>query len=96
MGAENFFVVVKGDNPKDAFNKAIRDAEDYYGRRGYTGSIAEKNSYVLIPVPPGQDPKEFAEQLLDDDDDRVSDKWGPAGCIKLGEGSYLFFGYASS
>jgi hypothetical protein len=43
----------------------------------------------------GQDPKAFVEHLLEDDDPRVADKWGPAGCIKVAEGEYLFFGWAS-
>ena len=27
---------------------------------------------------------------------RISNKWGPAGCLRISDGHWLFFGYASS
>jgi len=27
---------------------------------------------------------------------RIDSKWGPAGCIALGDNTYLFFGWASA
>jgi hypothetical protein len=41
-------------------------------------------------ITPELKPK-FREDFIE-----VDDKWGPAGCIKLNEGEYLFFGWASS
>lgn len=43
----------------------------------------------------------YAEQLVEEGDPRVDDKWGPAGAIRLddapdGNGRWLFFGWASS
>jgi hypothetical protein len=28
--------------------------------------------------------------------EKVDDKWGPAGCIDMQDGTFLFFGWASS
>lgn len=41
-------------------------------------------------------PAAIADALVSVSDPRISDKWGPAGCIKLGPSRYLFFGWASS
>ncbi len=42
-------------------------------------------------------PARIADALMTVDDERVSDKWGPAGCIEVEPGNrYLFFGRASS
>lgn len=39
----------------------------------------------------------IAEALMNElEDSRVRDKWGAAGCIDLGDGKWVFFGYASS
>ncbi len=48
MGAEEFFTVEFGRTPEEAFDKAVADAQYYYGHGGYTGTIAEKNSFVLL------------------------------------------------
>lgn len=37
-----------------------------------------------------------AHVLLDLGDPCVDDKWGPAGCVKIGRGVWYFFGWASS
>lgn len=96
MGASDFRTRAKGTNARDAFNKAVEEAEYNYGHAGYTGSIAEKQTFKEISVPKGMDPETYAEELMDNDDHRVSDKWGPAGCVKIRDGEYLFFGWASS
>jgi len=38
----------------------------------------------------------IAGALMDLGDPRIDDKWGPAGCIELEKGRWLFFGWASS
>lgn len=109
MGAEVFMQEGQGSNAKYAFEKAVEHALYEYGHRGYTGTLAEKDSFVEIPYDPETDgtPEQFANKLIDAGDDRIDDKWGPAGCIDLGgvqattwDGSqihtYLFFGWASS
>ena len=96
MGAEQFFDVAVGVDAEAAFQNAVQQALYDHGHSGYSGTIAEKSSFVEITCPAGHDPGEYAEKLIDEGDPRVDDKWGPAGCIKLEDGRYLFFGWASS
>ena len=42
------------------------------------------------------DPQAIATALLELADRRVDDKWGPAGCIRISDDNWLFFGWASS
>lgn len=97
MGACTFVTSASGETADQAFKSAVRDAAFESGGGGYTGTIAEKETCVMIPMPVGHgdSPSGYAQQLLDEDDERISDKWGPAGCIDLGLGHYLFFGWAS-
>jgi hypothetical protein len=69
-----------------------------YGHSGYTGTIAEKQIYYLIPTSEyvGREPQNYAQELIDKNDKRVSDKWGPCGAIQLTKNKWLFFGWASS
>lgn len=96
MGACDFRVKAKGKTAKEAFKNAVDEARYNYGHGGYTGSIAEKNEFKMIHVPEGMDPYEYVGVLIENDDKRIADKWGPAGCIKIRDDEYLFFGYASS
>ena len=102
MGAETFTTVSKGKTAAEAFKSAVDCAAYDYGHRGYTGTIAEKQKFVMIdgfesrPTNGGvHEAYQFAEKLIDDDDKRVSDKWGPAGCFKINEEEWMFFGWAS-
>lgn len=83
MGAEQFWTVAFGKTADNAFKVAIKQAQYEHGHAGYTGSVAEKTSYILIPVPKGKDPKNYADELLENEDRRIDDKWGPAGCIDI-------------
>ena len=111
MGAEVFFAESNGKTAEQAFVEARRRALWENGNDGYTGSIAEKNEFTVLTLPSGKDAYEFANQLVDNGDPRVQDKWGPAGCVDItntGRGYeskqqlesdmkiYLFFGWASS
>ena len=95
MGATEFFTTARGSSAREAFSDAVSDAQYENGHGGYTGTIAEKRSFTLIAVPEGQDPLAYANDLLDEDDKRISDKWGPAGCVKISDEEFAFFGYAS-
>jgi hypothetical protein len=102
VGACDFWNTGEGATAQEAFDKLVSEAKHSYGNRGYTGTIAEKSSFTVIPigspapdVTPEKHARQQAELLLDNDDPRVIDKWGPAGCIKVREGKYLFFGIAS-
>jgi len=96
MGAEWFMCRVNGDDPDEAFVTAVERAAYMNGHGGYTGTIAEKRSYVEIECPDGKKAEEYIEEMCEEDDERVSDKWGPAGCMQVGDGEYCFFGWASS
>jgi len=103
MGAEQFVTTARGKNAQDAFNRAVEQAKYDHGHSGYTGSIAEKDSFVKIDlvVESEADARKIAWDLLDKNDKRVGSKWGPAVCIYAGRGldgtkTYVFFGWASS
>lgn len=98
MGACTFTVRSKGATAKEAFDKKVSEALHEDGHDGYSGTIAEKRNFVMIPVPDGTTTEQgyaIADKMLDEDDPRIRDKWGPAGCIDLKDGHYIFFGWAS-
>ena len=96
MGAAAFITEARGRNAQEAFHSAVERALYEHGHGGYTGTIAEKTGFVGITLPEGADPVSEAGRMIDEDDDRIADKWGPAGYFTLGDGRYLFFGWASS
>jgi hypothetical protein len=103
MGAEQFWTKAYGKTARAAFNSAVEEARYENGHGGYTGTIAEKEAFVMIPFDPGSleiTPQEYADLLMEKGDKRVDDKWGPAGCLEIPsdkeENCYLFFGIASS
>lgn len=96
MGATNFMCSESGKSAKEAFRSAVKQAQYDHGHSGYTGTIAEKDSFVMITLPKGENPVAYANKLFDDNDSRIEDKWGACGCIAIPESDeYLFFGYAS-
>lgn len=97
MGASEFAVTAGGKDVDRAFDNAVRQAQYDYGHSGYTGSIAEKDSYVLVSEVPLDldDARKLAGSLMDNEDPRIDDKWGPAGAIAIIGGGWLFFGWAS-
>jgi hypothetical protein len=96
MGGNTFTNRAKGTSAREAFRSAVEDARYENGHGGYTGTIAEKGEFTMIPLPAGVTPDDYADKLIREDDPRINDKWGPAGCIDCGNGEYLFFGWASS
>jgi len=102
MGACTFVTYSTGKTAKEAFNKAAEEARYEYGHGGYTGTIAEKDSFTMLPLPEGVKAFDHAEKLLDEGHPAVDSKWGPAGCFDLGPSKrdpnlrrYCFFGWAS-
>jgi hypothetical protein len=101
MGAETFSQRVSGKTAQEAFNAAQEQARYDYGHAGYTGTIAEKHDFIMLKPSPERLEEIKAGQWFDYDPDdplwrKVDDKWGPAGCLALGDGQFLFFGWASS
>jgi hypothetical protein len=97
MGATTFFTRAKGKTARQAFVQACADARYMHGHGGYTGTIAEKRDFVIIATRNDKrDAFGMAEELIDECDPRIDDKWGPAGCIQIaGTDEFLFFGWAS-
>jgi len=99
MGGTDFYTVGEGTTIDAAFRIAIEEAQYQTGHGSYSGTISEKTEFTLIPDSEWKGkfkPGAYARKLVDEDDERVADKWGPAGAIKLEEGRWLFFGIASS
>jgi len=99
LGGAEFFTEGKGATVDEAFRQAREEAEYDHGHSGYTGTVAEKTEFVLIPDSEWKgkyDPMWYAGKLMRDDDSRIDDKWGPAGAIQLDKGRWLFFGRAST
>lgn len=99
MGASTFENIAKGKTAAEAFDACVEEARYDYGHAGYTGTIAEKGSFVMIREPKCNTVDEaiaLANKLIDEGDPRIDDKWGPAGCIPLPDNQFLFFGWASS
>lgn len=86
MGSSTFHTIGSGNDARLAFREAREDAKYDHGHGGYSGSIAEKDDYVVIqPKPVPQDvATRLANDLIDQYDPRISDKWGPAGAIAIG------------
>jgi hypothetical protein len=85
MGATTFEDYAYGKTPAEAYNAAVSEAIHDYGHQSYSGTIKEKDGFVMIDVPAKWKGKEeeYAYHLIQEDDPRISDKWGPAGCILL-------------
>ena len=49
MGAEQFDHIGRGKTVQEAFDNAVKEAQYDYGHAGYTGTIAEKDSFVEVP-----------------------------------------------
>lgn len=102
MGASVFFNSMSAAFATEAFRAARDEAIYEYGHSGYTGTIAEKNRYVMCSeeiFSSYEEAYDFANKLIDKGDERIDDKWGPAGCVKFVSGKdvkYLFFGWASN
>lgn len=97
MGACTFMTKAKGKTAQAAFNTARDEAQWEHGHGGYTGTIAEKGSFVTVspPIPDHRLAYRFADEMLGLEKSPVSDKWGPAGCVPMGKDEWLFFGWAS-
>ena len=53
MGATTFSTIAKGKTVQDAFHQAVEQAQYDHGHAGYTGTIAEKDGFVLSTPPAG-------------------------------------------
>jgi hypothetical protein len=101
MGAHSFvhFRSAREKSAAEAFSDARANALYHYGHNGYTGTIAEKMSFKMLPIVDGKDIEQSAWHYIDTAHPAVDDKYGPAGCIhgkdKDGDEVYCFFGWAA-
>ena len=94
MGATTFCNIGKGKTAQDAFSNLVSYARHENGHGGYTGTIAEKSTFNFSKKKALT--LEEARRIAKDDVDEFGDKWGPAGCIRVGDtDTYVFFGWAS-
>lgn len=101
MGARIFRNYGIGATPQEAFENSIKALAATLGSEPYSGTLKEKTRFVLLKCPEGVMPNDFVQNLIDNRDPRIADKFGPAGCIDLGplddkKHKYLFFGWAAS
>lgn len=81
MGGTTFLTFQRGDDPHTAYVQAVADAQWMHGHGGYSGTIAEKQGYVLVGLPTGFTAASLFATLQDywlEDDDligRVDDRW---------------------
>lgn len=90
MGATDFSTKASGTTARKAFKQARDDAAFQHGHGGYTGTIAEKHDFEMIAALKGETIRETVDRLIEG-----NDKFGPAYCLDMGEGDFLFFGLAS-
>jgi hypothetical protein len=92
MGADTFCCNAQGKTAQEAFSYAVESAQYQNGHGGYTGTIAEKSSFKMFQLPKDKKLSDYIEELTDT---VLEDKWGPAGCIEVKPGEFVFFGWAS-
>jgi hypothetical protein len=113
MGAQTFsnqIIVPKNTTDEEAFTSAKSHESHMSGHGGYTGTLAEKGSFVMIHKAKNAKNAErianhltsgsmlpiFRQEVID----IVDDKWGPAGAIRYPidkkQDGLIFFGWASS
>jgi len=101
VGAESFRDYFSGSTAQEAFDNAVKEAQHYHGHGGYTGTIAEKDSFQMATskILSNEEANHLADEL---ENTTFSDKWGPAGCIQINSSqnsfnkTFMFFGWASS
>jgi hypothetical protein len=95
MGAEWFNQTGRGASVAEAFDSAKKKAQYDYGHAGYTGSLAEKDTFLEVREGVVLESRQAAEavaaQYLDGRSAsgdplpraaEVDDKWGPAGAVE--------------
>lgn len=85
MGACNFEAYAIGKDAKSAFLKAREEAQWESGHGGYTGTIAEKDSFIMFVRTPRKSWGKCVNELMDMEtgNKTIDDKWGPAGCMDI-------------
>jgi hypothetical protein len=92
----DFYAVAHGATPDEAFRTAVEVARNTFGTGGRTGSVLEKEGWVVVDTAPLPESEaiQITEDLLSDADPRFADTDSPAGAIPLTTGQWLFFGWS--
>ena len=99
MGAQEFQIVATGSDPEQAFKDAIEQCLYTHGHSGYTGTIAEKDTYTMASLKLLSELE--AQKLIQATiNTTYFRKNGPAGCIQIktsnkNVNTYIFYGWAS-
>lgn len=113
MGSQTFEVcrqIKKSTSDDEAFNEAVGFARHDHGHGGYSGTIAEKDSFIMIHRARSE---KIAHRIVaalmshsgipiyrEEIRQLVDDKWGPAGAVRYPidakTDGIIFFGWASS
>jgi hypothetical protein len=75
MGASEFSVISVGKDADEAFTRAKEAAFYDFGHSGYTGSIAEKPSFIILPRAESIGYEEIEDRFMRDDDDWCLAHW---------------------
>jgi hypothetical protein len=78
MCASTFITTDATPDVDEAFSQAALDAQYESGAGGYTGTLAEKHSFVVLDRVPRWEDEALAEasRLIEAGDPRIDDKWG--------------------
>ena len=95
MGASSFSNSGKGKTAQEVFTRLVEDSR-YESGHSYSGEIGMKSSFKMVTLPEGMTIDDFVDKCFEDDSHFSQDKWGPAACVKVADGHWLFFGWASS
>ena len=81
-GGSDFQEYVNGSDARRCFAEAVQNAKYDYGSGGYTGTIAEKDSFKIVSRTPMTEHQ--ATEYMEANISR-NDKWGPAFAIPIAE-----------
>lgn len=95
MGATTFQVRAKAKDAATAFKLLVDEALHEHGHGGYTGTIAEKREFKMVPRKPYVQSTTVIAECFANDNHFCNDKWGPAACVEAPIGTFTFFGTAS-
>jgi hypothetical protein len=80
MGATTFITTARGTDTLDAYDVAVAQAQHDHGHGGYTGTIAEKDGFIVVESPQGVDGVYLVDAIDDCESgpsERLIDLLGP-------------------
>ena len=95
MTLKPFIQLVTGESPSRAFDIGTHAAKLAFGSGGFTGTLADKGSFILIRCPKHHDPEAYAMGLLARHDPRIADMWSPSGMIQRRPCEWFAFGFSA-